>query len=47
MRERTWRVVPGWTVDEPADELGTHLSLPKQWEPQRAEIARNLEPLRF
>jgi len=40
-------LTPGWTVDEPFAELGTRLSLPKQWEAQRADIERNLEPLTF
>ncbi len=38
---------PGWTVDEPLEELGTTLSLPKQWADQRAEIEAKLPPLRF
>jgi glyoxalase family protein len=29
---------PGFTVDEPLNELGTHLKLPKQYEPIRAKI---------
>ena len=38
---------PGWTVDEPLEELGSILSLPKQWADQRAEIEANLPGLRF
>ncbi|MBC9933437.1 ring-cleaving dioxygenase [Chitinophaga qingshengii] len=33
---------PGFTVDEPVDQLGTHLMLPAQFEPQRAEIEQKL-----
>lgn len=29
---------PGFSVDEPVDELGMHLKLPKQYEPRRKEI---------
>lgn len=29
---------PGFAVDEPVNELGTHLMLPPQYEPRRAEI---------
>ena len=38
---------PGWTVDEPLEQLGSTLSLPKQWATQRAEIEAKLPPLRF
>lgn len=33
---------PGFATDETADELGTHLKLPPQYEPQRAEIEQVL-----
>ncbi|HVY76387.1 MAG TPA: ring-cleaving dioxygenase, partial [Puia sp.] len=33
---------PGFTVDEPLDELGTHLKLPKQFEPARERIEKVL-----
>lgn len=33
---------PGFSVDEPVDQLGTHLMLPPQFEPQRAEIEQKL-----
>lgn len=33
---------PGFTVDEPLNELGTHLKLPKQFEEARAQIERLL-----
>jgi glyoxalase family protein len=33
---------PGFTVDEPAAELGTHLMLPPQYEAQREEIVKKL-----
>ncbi len=37
---------PGFGVDEPLSELGTHLKLPAQYEPRRAEIERILPPIR-
>ena len=33
---------PGFTVDEPLSELGTHLKLPKKFEEARAQIERVL-----
>lgn len=36
---------PGFTVDEPLDELGTHLKLPPQYEKQRPEIEKYLPKL--
>jgi glyoxalase family protein len=36
---------PGFTVDEPAAELGQHLTLPPQHEHLRAELERGLPPL--
>ena len=36
---------PGFTVDEPLNELGTNLKLPAQYESQRAEIERILPSL--
>ena len=33
---------PGFTVDEPLSELGTHLKLPVQYEPKRKEIEQSL-----
>jgi glyoxalase family protein len=33
---------PGFTVDEPLNELGTHLKLPKKFEEARAQIERVL-----
>jgi len=36
---------PGFAVDEPADELGGVLKLPKWLEERRADIERNLVPL--
>jgi glyoxalase family protein len=38
---------PGFTVDEPADALGTSLKLPPWLEPERAEIERILPPVRL
>lgn len=36
---------PGFTVDEPLEELGTHLKLPAQYEARRAEIEKVLPKL--
>lgn len=36
---------PGFTVDEPLDQLGTHLKLPVQYEPMRSEIEQTLPAL--
>lgn len=36
---------PGFDADEPLESLGTHLRLPPQHEPRRAEIERQLVPL--
>lgn len=36
---------PGFTVDESVSELGTHLKLPAQYEPRRAEIESHLPVL--
>jgi glyoxalase family protein len=38
---------PGFAVDEPVSELGTHLKLPPMYEPNRLEIERALPPLRL
>jgi glyoxalase family protein len=35
----------GFAVDEPADELGTHLKLPPQYEDRRAQLEALLTPL--
>ncbi len=37
---------PGFTIDEPLEELGTHLLLPEQHEPRRARIEQILPPIR-
>ncbi|NML22604.1 ring-cleaving dioxygenase [Pseudoflavitalea sp. G-6-1-2] len=37
---------PGFTVDEPLDQLGAGLRLPKQYEPMRAEIEKVLPILK-
>ena len=37
---------PGFAIDEPADALGTALKLPEWLEAQRAQIVRQLPPLR-
>jgi glyoxalase family protein len=34
----------GFLIDEPADELGTHMCIPPHWEDRRAEISQ-LEPI--
>jgi glyoxalase family protein len=36
---------PGFTVDEPLAELGTHLMLPKQHEARRAQLEASLPPI--
>jgi glyoxalase family protein len=36
---------PGFTADEPLDQLGQNLSLPPFLEPRRAEIEAGLKPL--
>jgi glyoxalase family protein len=36
---------PGFTVDEPLDQLGTHLKLPGQYEPMRKKIEASLPVL--
>jgi len=36
---------PGFTVDEPLSELGTHLKLPMQYEPMRSQLEKSLIPL--
>lgn len=36
---------PGFTVDEPLDQLGTHLQLPSQYEAMRGKIEKSLPPL--
>lgn len=38
---------PGFTVDEPVDQLGTRLRLPSWLEPNRATIEAQLPPLRL
>jgi catechol 2,3-dioxygenase-like lactoylglutathione lyase family enzyme len=38
---------PGFTVDEPLEELGTHLRLPRWLEPRRRELERSLPPLQL
>lgn len=42
--ELAYSVSPGFLVDEPAEELGTHLCIPPHWEHRRGEIAQ-LEPI--
>jgi len=38
---------PGFTIDEPAAELGSRLMLPPAFEPRRKEIEEALPPIRF
>jgi glyoxalase family protein len=40
-------LAPGWTVDEPAEDLGGTLCLPRQWEDQRSSIEARLPSLAF
>jgi glyoxalase family protein len=42
--EFAWSHEAGFTIDERADELGTHMCIPPHWEDRRGEIAM-LEPL--
>ena len=37
---------PGFTVDEPADQLGTSLQLPPQYEERRENLRFNLPPIK-
>ena len=36
---------PGFTIDEKAEELGTHLTLPKWFEPMRKDLEKILPPV--
>jgi glyoxalase family protein len=36
---------PGFTIDEKAEELGTHLTLPKWLEPMRKDLEKVLSPV--
>jgi glyoxalase family protein len=36
---------PGFTVDEPPDELGSNLQLPPQYEGRREKLNFNLPPI--
>ena len=38
---------PGFTLDEAAAELGTHLKLPARYEPMREQIEQTLPPVRL
>lgn len=38
---------PGFDVDEPLSELGTHLKLPKQFEVNRSQLEKVLPPLKY
>ena len=38
---------PGFTLDEPAEALGSELRLPPRFEPMREGIVRTLPPLRL
>jgi glyoxalase family protein len=38
---------PGFTVDEPLEELGTTLQLPKQWEADRQRIESELPAMNW
>ncbi len=39
--------VPGFTVDEPKDRLGSRLMLPPWLEPRRAQLMQHLSPIRM
>jgi glyoxalase family protein len=36
---------PGFSIDEPIEQLGTHLKLPSWLEPRRSELEKVLSPL--
>ena len=38
---------PGFAIDEPVPELGSHLQLPPMYEPSREQIEQVLPPLRL
>jgi glyoxalase family protein len=38
---------PGFAVDEPAESIGQHLSLPPRFEPLRAQLEQTLTPLPY
>jgi glyoxalase family protein len=38
---------PGFAVDEPVEQLGTHLELPPWLERERSELEQMLPPLRL
>ena len=42
--ELAYSTEAGFTIDEPEDELGTHMCIPPHWEDRRAEIS-SLEPI--
>jgi glyoxalase family protein len=42
--ELAYSTLQGFTIDEPEDELGTHMCIPPHWEDRRGEIAQ-LEPI--
>jgi len=42
--ELAYSTPQGFTIDEPADELGTHMCIPPHWEDRRSEIS-SLEPI--
>jgi glyoxalase family protein len=42
--ELAWGPPQGFLLDEPADELGTHICIPPHWEHRRSEIEQ-LEPI--
>jgi glyoxalase family protein len=42
--ELAYSTPQGFTIDEPVDELGTHMCIPPHWEDRRSEIS-SLEPI--
>ena len=44
LTELAWSTPAGFTIDESADELGTHMCIPPHWEDRRSEIS-SLEPI--
>ncbi len=44
LTELAWSTPQGFTIDEPVEELGTHMCIPPHWEDRRSEIS-SLEPI--
>jgi glyoxalase family protein len=44
LTELAWSTPQGFTIDEPVEELGTHMCIPPHWEDRRSEISSR-EPI--